>query len=316
MRPEAEDLTWSQVRTGATILALLAVVVAVIFVSDVLMRELSEGPEILVSATEARDLEPGSRVWIAGVPAGRVTDVHFREPGPDRDRPVLVRAVLREEAADLVRADASATIRASALLAPAVLSVDPGTSGRRFDFSDTLDAVPLPGREEILARADSLLRALEALRPLASRLRTRLREGPGTLASLRGDPALAGSLERLAEAGTRLAAGIPGGSAARMAADTALHQRVRRLRHRLRAAAGDGERGMDGGRADLASEVEELARRLERLRSGLRSGRGTLGRLARDEALRRERRLLEARIDSVRASLLAEPLRWLRFRLF
>lgn len=316
MRPEAEDLTWSQVRTGATILALLAVVLAVIFLSDVVVRELSDGPEMLVSATEARDLEPGSRVWIAGVPAGRVTRVRFREPGRERVRPVLVRAVLREEAADLVRADASATIRASALLAPAVLSVDPGTSGRRFDFSDTLDAVPLPGREQIMARADSLLRSLEAMRPLAERLRTRLREGPGTLASLRGDPALSGSLERLAEAGTRLAAEIPGGSAARMAADTALHERVRRLRDRLRAAAGEAEPAGGGGRADLASEVEELARRLERLRSGLRSGRGTLGRLARDEALRRERRLLEARIDSVRASLLSEPLRWLRFRLF
>lgn len=317
MRPEADDLTWSQVRTGAVILAVLAVVLAVVFLSDVVARELSEGPQMVVSATEARDLEPGSRVWIAGVPAGRVTDVRFREPGRNGARPVLVRAVVREEAARLVRADATASIRSSALLAPAVLSVEPGTSSRRFDFSDTLIAVPLPGREEIMARADSLLGALDRLRPLAARLRSRLREGPGTLAALRGDPALAESLERMAEAGMRLAGEIPRGSAARIAADTALHDRMRRLRRRLRTAAGqgDGTPG-EGERPDLASEVEELVRRLERLGAGLRSGRGTLGRLARDEALRRERRLLEARVDSVRAALLAEPLRWLRFRLF
>ena len=240
-------------------------------------------------------------------------------PMPENSPPTRATASVRFCVVLIGRKGVSAgvRIRASALLAPAVLSVDPGTSSRQFDFSDTLAAVPLPGREEIMARADSLLGALDRLQPLAARLGSRLREGPGTLAALRGDPALTDSLERLAEAGTRLAGEIPRGSAARIAGDTALHDRARRLRLRLRAVAGEGDESPgEGERPDLASEVEELARRLERLRAGLRSGRGTLGRLARDEALRRERRLLEARVDSVRAALLAEPLRWLRFRLF
>lgn len=306
---------WSRLRTGAALIAGLAVVLAAVFFSDVVLRELSEGPQLTVTAAEARDLEPGASVWVAGVPAGRVTSVRFREAGGEDRQPVVVRAVLREDAAGILRADASAQIRTSALLAPAVLALDPGRSGRAFDPGDTLRARPGPDREEIRARADSLAGALAALAPLADSLRTRLEEGPGTLAALRRDDALRADLRRAGESLRGLTREASRGSAAKLARDTATRAALGRTTERLRRLAEEAD-GRAAPADSAARALGALLVRLDTLSRRLDAGRGTAGRLLRDRALQRERRRLEATMDSLRAELLADPFRWLRFRLF
>lgn len=308
------ELRWSQLRTGAVILAGIAAVLAAIFISDTIAREISEGPRLVLTAPAARALEPGSGVWIAGVPAGRVTAIRLEGPSRGKGRPVVIRAVLREGPAQLLRTDATATIRASSLLAPSVVNIRPGTrTGQPYDFSDTLRATFQVTQEEIQARADSLVRRLEEMEPLADRLRTRLEEGPGTLARLNADTALRTRLARASETATRLMERAPRGSAARLAADTALRTTLRTALARLREAAPSPDALADTA---LAREMEELAARLEALRARMDAGRGTWGRVLNDQALERERALLEARMDSVRRELLADPLSLLRFRLF
>ena len=139
---------WRSVRTGVLQIALLVAVAAAVFSLDVLLRELAEGPELVVRATAARELTPGAEVWVAGVPAGRVTAVRFRE-GAGREAPVVVRTVLREGAAATLRSDASAAIHGSALLEPSVVAVDPGTASTPYDFADTLRARTQIGRAHV-----------------------------------------------------------------------------------------------------------------------------------------------------------------------
>lgn len=306
---------WSRVRTGAALIAGLVLALAAVFFSDLVARELSEGPELTVVAAESRGLEPGSAVWVAGVPAGRVTSVHFREAGREEGRPVVVRAVLREGAAGILRADAVARIRASALLAPAVLALDPGRSRRPFDPGETLRAESGPDREEVRARVDSLAGALAALAPLADSLRGRLEAGPGTLAALRRDDALRARLRRVGHRIPTLAEEASRGSAAELVRDTATRAalgRAAEVLRRLTEETGDGVLPADSAVRELGTLLD----RLDTLRRRLDAGRGTAGRLLRDRALQRERRRLEAKMDSLGAELWADPLRWLRFRLF
>lgn len=299
------------IRKGALQMLLVAAVAAAVFFLDVVLREMSEGPELTIAAPAARHLQPGADVWVAGVPAGRVTSVRFRERSAGQE-PVMVRAVLSEDAAPTIRRDASATIHQSALLAPAVVSVRPGSDPAAFDFSDTLRARPLTGAGDVLAQLDSLAAELRGLRPLRRRLERRLEEGPGTLAALRADTALGRELRGLAERVEGLAERLPAGSAARLAADgelaatwDTLAARSRRIARRLGERAGPAAAALDS----LGASAARISRRLE-------EGRGSLARFATDSALAREARTMRARMDSVRAALLEEPLRWLRFRLF
>lgn len=286
-----------------------------VFFSDIVVRELSEGPLLRVVTSETRALAPGSAVWVAGLPGGRVTGVRFRDPGGTGQKSALIRIRLGTDAAEALQADASAQIRASSLLGPTVVALTPGRSERPFDFDDTLRAEPPLESEDVMARADSLVGPLRELQPLADSLGRRLTQGPGTLASLRADEELRDDLRRAGELAEVLAERIPRGTAARMTADTALRDALARIQASTRTLAAASE---DAGaqRDSLRRQLEILSSRLDDLGEGLEAGRGTWGRLLHDGALGRERRTLEARMDSVMVELLADPFRWLRFRLY
>lgn len=305
------EVPWAAVRSGVFFLLLLVLGATAVFFLDIVLREMSEGPELMIAAPEARNLEPGAEVWVDGVPAGRVLGVRFRER-TGGEGPVLVRTVLQEEAAPLIRRDASATIHQSALMAPAVVAVRSGTDTAKIDYSEVLQADPLVGAEDVLARLDSLGSELRALRPLGRRLERRLEEGPGTLAALRSDTALQREMREMAERADALAEQIPSGSARRLADDDQMVEtwarvadQARRLSRRARERAGPTAASLDS----LAATAAGVARRLE-------EGRGSLARFLDDPAVAREARSMRARLDSVRATLLAEPLSWLRLRLF
>ncbi|MFW6193805.1 MAG: MlaD family protein, partial [Gemmatimonadota bacterium] len=188
MSRDPASRSWSELRTGVSALVVLAVAAAVVFSLDVVLRELAEGPEIVVVASEARNLRPGAAVWVSGVPGGRVTGMSFQPPADGRNGRVVVRAVLREGGGGLLRSDADVRIRTASLLAPAVLDMRPGDASERFDPGDTLVAETPVSREDVVGRMEELFDRLDRLAPEASRLASRLDEGPGTLASLRRDP--------------------------------------------------------------------------------------------------------------------------------
>lgn len=318
IRREDQPVTWSTVRVGAALLVGLVVLTAAVFFLDEIRAEATEGEHLFVTARDARGLEVGAQVWLAGVPAGWVEAIRFRSPEEGGKR-VLVSAVLEPGVARTLRADASATIRSSALLAPVVLSLKPGTRvDRPFSFSDTLTARPQVTAETVMARADSLRDRLRELRPRSHALARRLEEGPGTLAELRRHPA---TLRRLTDDARRTEALLSSrrGSAGRLMADTALRARARRVAARLRTLVlRQRQRAAPPGAeaASLTAVLDSLDRRARRLETGLDSARGTAGRILHDRAIHRQLVLLRARQDSLRHQLLGDLLRWIRFRLF
>lgn len=322
MSPAPDDraaaASWRQLRLGAGILVLLAVAAAAVFFVDSLESELSEGPRLYVEAASAGGIEVGSDVWIAGIRAGRVEAVRLERPGSGGG-PILVQAVLDRDAARLLRADASASLRASALLAPAVVALNPGTEiDRPFRFRDTLVARPALRVDELLARADTLRSRLHDLAPEGRALASRLANGPGTLASLRAHPATLDSLRADLARSRRLALASPGGTAMRLLRDTALRREAHRVRARLAALAAPGGplARTRRERAVLWGALDSLRHRKRLLDARLAEGRGTAGRVLHDRAIQRERALFRARMDSVKTELFAHPLRWLRFALF
>lgn len=312
-----EQLPWDSLRRGVGLLLGIVLVLGLVFFSDLLRRELSEGPQLLLATREVAGLIPGADVWLAGRRVGRVTGVSLRPAdAPDSAR-VVVRAVLNRGVGGYLRADVTARIRGSSFLGPPVLALDPG-NGRAppFDFSDTLQAAQSLDREAILGRADSLRRRLNELRPEAKELAARLAGGDGTLGLFAAHPELGRELRGRGRELRRLTAG-DSGSLGRLLADSSLSARLARVREngeRLerRLGSGDARRAV----TRLRGQAEELASRLAALQRRLAEGRGTAGRVLNDRALQQQTDLLRARVDSARAELLADPLRWLRFRLF
>lgn len=318
MGPRA-TLGWRDVRKGVVVLLLLVPAAAGVFFLDSFRQRFQAGPELVVAADDIRGLETDSDVWVAGRPAGRVVDISFLGSGEAAERRVAVRLVLRREAAPMLRADAEARIGESALLAPAVVKLTPGSpEAPPYDFADTLLVSPMLRVEDFRALADSGRAAVGALSEELEALAAEMQTGSGTLPRLRRDTALRARLTRQEARIATLREAWRRESGLRAAlADTALRAEALRIAERIESLTTDttAPRVADA-RKDLRTALDALAERTERLSREIDAGRGTLGRLATDEELREQAARTRALVDSVGAALLANPLRYLRFRLF
>ena len=319
--PDRRPPRWRDVRPGLLILAAITVAALSIFFLDEARRTLEEGPRLVVLTPEAPGLQPGSPVWIGGKPMGRVLSVHFGRPRRGGPGEVVLTAVLSRGARDVLRADAGATVEPSGLLAPMVLSLDPGSQAAPpYDFSDTLrGAYTGVEPEEVMALADSLGQVLESLRPLRDDLSRMVEESEGTYGALRRDPALLTELgielERTADLLDSVFSGR--GSAGLLMRDTALAARLSRVLARADSLAeAPGVAVTRRAGLELVAVTDSLWRTLAAFDTLLSAGRGTAGRLLADTALQRELGLLRARLDSLRDELPSQALRHLRFRLF
>lgn len=313
---------WREVRPGLWLIAGLTAVSLTVFFLDEIRRAIEEGPRLVVASEAAPELEAGADVWVAGRSAGRVLWVRLRDDrDPRSGAPILLKAALHRDVAGVIRRDATARITQAGVMAPTVLSLDPGNpENPPFDFRDTLRAaVTLVDQDRTLALLDTLRAATEEARPLRTRLRDALDRGGGTAAALRRDTATLRSLERRLEALDRLLFGSEGrgGSLGRMMGDTTLAATIETVAASLDRLSAGRDSGTAGtATRELLTALDGLQASLAALERDLRAGRGALGRALYDTAIVQQARLLEARMDSLRRELLENPLRWLRFRVF
>lgn len=319
MRPLRTGDRWGAYLPGLLILAGLIGISTTVFFLDTIRRELEEGPQIVVLASEARGLIPGADVWVAGFPSGRVTRVMFGDPeGPAESR-VVIHATLHWAAVPYLRSDAEVRISSSALLAPVVLKLDPGDpAAGPFDFADTLSGPPTRTADQLLALASGARETVDTLAFLAEELASRLAAGRGTLARSRGDSVLVNRLGTISANAGAVAAALraEGALPARLAADS-LGPAVAAMVGTLRSLGGEERAEETAGTViDLARRLERISMSLDQLDRDLRSGRGTAGRALYDDEIARQQAAFRARLDSLRSELRRDPGRWLRLKLF
>jgi len=319
------DASRIRARRGLVLIAFAIVLSAAISVIEVIVRATLEGPRITVLAHSAEGLGPGSAVWVAGRSVGRVLSISFHPPEANHrdasfESHVVIEAVIDRVAEPILRADATADVRPPDLVAPVVLSVNPGTgSARPWNYSDTLRASGPPIEPEtVMALADSLLGAVRTLEVDASEAQDALGSDQGSLARLREDPGtLAGlrsSLESLEELFRR---DVQRSSLVRLATDTLVSAAARRVQERL--AAWEGSPQLANGVGSLESTVEALDSAMSRVAAiveRIDRGEGTAGRALVDGEIRRQLDALRTAAAELAEELGYNPSRWLRIRVF
>lgn len=319
------DAARTRARRGLILIACAIVLSGAISVIELIVRATLEGPRITALAHSAEGIGPGSAVWVAGRAVGRVLSVSFQPPEEsDRDGPfeshVIIDAVIDRVAEPILRADATADIRPSDLVAPVVLSVNPGSgSAPPWNYADTLRASGPPiDPETVMALSDSLLQAVRTLEVDATEARdvlgsdqgslARFREDPGTLAGLRG------SLESLEEL---LQRDLQRSSLVGLATDTLVSAAARRVQGRL--ATWEAAPQMASAVQNLETTLEALdavMSRLSAITERLDRGEGTAGRALMDEEIRRQLAALRTAAAELAEDLGYNPSRWLRVRVF
>jgi len=316
-KPEGPD--WSDVWPGALILVALLLVSLLTFFGDAVRRATAEGPRLTVLAPEVGGLERGSPVWLAGKPAGRVLSLSFLEPGGRAGERVSIETVLLREALPYVRADARVTVGASGLLAPSVVKIGAGTAAApALSDGDTMRVVPRPDIDDFRSMADSVREAFGGARELFSELRHELLEGSGSAAGFLSDRAVLADLASSRAKAQRLSmAWRSGGGLPRVLRDDSLRVVARQASETLSRLQISPELSMarDSLQAARAS-LHHLGVTAARIADGIERAEGSVGRAVQDSALSVGASRTRLLLDSLAADLGADPLAWLRFRLF
>lgn len=171
-----------EIKVGILITICLALLVTfIILLGDFSM---GGGSQIYLDVDTSADLKPGAPVKIAGVPAGKVTDVEYLGGELDESvgRRVYVRATLTidEPLLPTLREDARFYITTMGVLGEKYVEIDPGTYERKaLGPGDKVEGVP-PLRLQILAaNASDLIKRLSKL----------IRDNEGNLNSMLGGAA-------------------------------------------------------------------------------------------------------------------------------
>jgi hypothetical protein len=200
-----------------------------------------------------------------------------------------------------------------------VLKLDPGgPGGEPFDFSDTLAVPAMRSTDHLLALAKASRGALDTLATLSRDLAARLRDGPGSAASVRRDTALVRRMRAVSENARALSEALVAETSlpARVAADS-IGPAVAEMIGTLSELRGEDRADQVADAVvDLAGRLERISAGLDRLDRDLRAGRGTAGRALYDDEIERQQEAFRARLDSLRTELRRKPWRWLRFKLF
>lgn len=317
--------TPARIRVGFVLIVLAGLVAGTVFSSDAIVRARLEGPRITVLSHSVAGLGPGSAVWVAGRPMGRVLSISFRSPDSaiaDTSQPahVVIDAVIERVAEPILRADATAEVRESDLMAPVIVAVHPGTgSAPPWNFSDTLRADGRPlDPDVVLALADTLLQAVRSLETRASEARSTMATAQGPFRRFREEPETMEGLRRSFETFRELVErDFSGSSLSRLATDSLVGTAVDRVRERI--AAWDASTERRTSRASLEAAVVALnamGTRLSSLTRRIERGEGTVGRALLDGEIQRQLDALRATAAALAEELMVDPSRWLRVRVF
>lgn len=307
-----------RLRAGLGLMAILTVVAIGVFFLDAAVRATTEGERVTVVVASAPGLRPGSPVWVAGRPVGRVLSIDLR-PRSEGDEAVLIRAVLSRGAVPQIRQDAHAAVSTPDLMGPVVVSIDPGSgTAPPWDFADTLrTAGATLDPDVLLALADSLMTSVEALQVEAGQAADVLFEGRGTIGLIREDPNLLRDLATELDRARAILDDARSSSVARFASDTTLGPTTRRVRDRFDAWQSSPER--ENARRSLeaaATALDGMGERLESVLARIEQGEGTIGRAVMDGEIERQLEALRSSIAKLTNELMADPSRWLKVRVF
>lgn len=295
------------------ILGLLAIAVT-IFLLDDIQEAFTDTYSIVGVFGHEAAVAPGTPVWLAGQPAGKVVRVDRLPPDSDPRRLLAATLRLPSEHRALIRRDSELDIATPRIVSDPIVNLMPGSPASPvLRPGDTLYAHSATSLDSVAARARLLLGSLDSLRV----------EGQALALRLRGrEPHIRQMIHTLGHARTELDAFLAtyrDGPLGQFMANASARQAISRVYaavEEIMALARDrAERLRDpesiAAFERLGERAAELHNEIERLQSALEEPRGSLRRWEKDPALRDAIVAVRAQLDSLIAEARANPWRFI-----
>jgi ABC-type transporter Mla subunit MlaD len=255
---------------------------------------------LYVLSDEARGVISGTEVWLAGQKIGAVHGISFRPVSSDSLGRLAVALDILDRYKLAIRGDSRAEFRnGSTPIGATIVSISIGSpESPVLDANDTIPRARQIDPDSVRNALSAAARQIPALVDDADGLIHAFRGALGRSAS-DSAPQLSVIAERLGRLSRRMDSGS--GTMALVSSDSVVAQRIDRIASRTRSLAAALDSANSLGRAvhdsALSRAITDVRSDIATLRTQLEEERGTAGRLVYDDAILRQLRLLDSRLD-------------------
>jgi ABC-type transporter Mla subunit MlaD len=299
---------------GAVIFTTFFAIGLLIFFLDDLVHALRGRTQLVAVMFEARKLQRGAPVWIAGKGVGQVLSIEFMPRASDTTAMLALTLEIEERFLDQVRSGSQVRITSDRLIGESVVDIVPGpSSGPPIAAGDTIYSRRATGAAALMAKGRSLRAAVDSLSRAAAPLAGAA--GQRQLDVARFQRAMEGVQRELASLSATLDDGSSPGFLSDPAFTASLDRFATTMRHigaamdSAAARSAGAPRQMRDALAGFRRTTATLSSDLASLRSVLAQS-GSLQRWQADSAIIRAVHGVRIQIDSLIAEARRNPLRF------
>lgn len=287
--PSQQQVKWSQLRVGITVLVATATLFVLIFFMSGTISPFSRKIRLRSYFENAAGLVKGAPVRLSGVDIGNVDTIHIVRERPLT--PVEVTMKVTAQARPDLRIDSRATLATAGVLGATFVDIDSSRAkGALVKDNDELPTTESPGLQEVLKSSQGTIDKLNVILTRVDEIVSDIQNGKGSVGKIINDPELYNranaTVAQLQKLTNQIAAGK--GSIGKLLYSDELYDKINDSVTKLSnmvndVNSGKGNLGKILKDEQLYNNLNQTVAKLKDLMADIDAGRGTLGKLAKDQ---------------------------------
>jgi phospholipid/cholesterol/gamma-HCH transport system substrate-binding protein len=288
--PSQQQLRWSQLRVGITVIVAAIALAVLIFLLSGEAGMFASKITLLAYFDNTEGLKVGAPVALMGVTIGNVKEITV-VPGRQFD-PVQITMKVNTKYRFLLRKDSLATIETAGVLGESFIDLNSkGAQGAEAKDGDVLRSASQPGLEDVVRASQTTLGNMDILVKRLDRIVAQVESGPGTLHSVISDTTLINRANAILAEVQALINDVNGGKGTigELLKDNTMARKLNAALDKVNGLiddinAGKGSAGAFLKDKALYDNASQMVARGNKLMEDINSGKGLAGKVLKDEA--------------------------------
>jgi phospholipid/cholesterol/gamma-HCH transport system substrate-binding protein len=287
--PSQQQVKWSQLRVGITVLVASITLFVLIFFMSGTVSPFSRKIRLRSYFENAAGLVKGAPVRISGVDIGNVDTIHIVKDRPLT--PVEVTMKVTQDARPNLHKDSRATLATAGVLGATFVDIDSSHASKPLvNDNDELPTTETPALQDVLKSSQGTIDKLNVILGRVDDIVSAVQNGKGSVGKIINDPELYNRANTMVAQLQKLTNQVSEGkgSIGKLLYSDDLYDRINDSVTKLNKMvedvnSGKGNLGKLLKDEQLYANLNETTAKLKDLMADIDAGRGTLGKLAKDQ---------------------------------
>jgi phospholipid/cholesterol/gamma-HCH transport system substrate-binding protein len=307
--PSQQQLRWSQLRVGLTVLFASIVLATLIFLMSGEIGFWTKKIDAVAYFDNAGGLRVGAPVRLQGVDVGNVTSIRV-VPGRKLD-PVEVTMKLSTKYHEALRKDSLVSLATAGVLGETFVDIDSrSATGAMLEDGDVLPARDKPDIQDVVRSTQSTLENMQILLKRLDNIVATIEKGEGSIGKFINDPSLFNRMDATLRDMNNIVRDVRAGKGTigKFLNDEELYNRANSTVAKVEAIVdrlerGEGTAGKFLKDPALYDDARQTVAKANRMMDDINSGKGALGKMVSDQEFAKKLENTMNRVSSIATRL-------------